>query len=57
MLHFDSSHSIVIRGSRAQPKHTLPALLNLTGRKSMVKLAVGLCEDHLVLVCDLKPSF
>ena len=34
MLHFDSSHPIVKRGSRvsrAPPHHTLPAFLNLNG--------------------------
>ena len=34
MLHSDSTHPIVTRGSRvsrAPPHHTLPALLNLNG--------------------------
>ena len=31
MLHFDSSHSIVTRGSRTTPHHTFPAFLNLNG--------------------------
>ena len=37
MLHFDSSHPIVTRGSRisrAPPYHTLPAFLNLNGSKT-----------------------
>ena len=29
MLHFDSTHPIVTRGSRAPPHHALPAFLNL----------------------------
>ena len=33
MLHFDSSHPIVTRVSRAPPHHTLPAFLNLNGSK------------------------
>ena len=39
MLHFDSSHPIVTRGSRvsrAPPPHTLPAFLNLNGNTIMV---------------------
>ena len=35
MLHFDSIHPIVLRGSRvsrAPPHQTLPAFLNLKGR-------------------------
>ena len=34
MLHFDSSHPIVTRGSRASrapPPYTLPAFLNMNG--------------------------
>ena len=34
MLHFGSSHSFVTRGSRPPPLHTLPAFLNLNGRKN-----------------------
>ena len=38
MLYFDSSHLIVTRGFRvspAPPHHTLPAFLNLYGRKKL----------------------
>ena len=37
MLHFDSSHPTVTRGSRvsrAPPLHTLPAFLNINDRKT-----------------------
>ena len=32
MLHFDSIHLIVTRGSRAPPYHTLPAFVDPNGR-------------------------
>ena len=40
MLHFDSSHSIVTRGSRvsrAPPRHILPAFLNLNTKTLSTK--------------------
>ena len=36
MLHFDSSHPIMTRVSRAPPHHTLSAFLNLNGRKLII---------------------
>ena len=39
MLHFDSSHPILIRSSRvsrAPPHRTLPTFLNLNGTKSQL---------------------
>ena len=43
MLHFDSSHPIVTRGSRvsrAPPHHTLPTFLNLNGIISYLVLSI-----------------
>ena len=34
MLHFDSSHPIETRGSRAPSHHILPAFVNLNGIKT-----------------------
>ena len=45
MLHFDSSHSIVTRGSRAPPHLTLPAFLNLNGTFYFFYLFLNLLES------------
>ena len=48
MLHFDSSHLIVTRGSRvsrAPPHHTLSAFINLNG-KSTYLISFGIIRDR-----------
>ena len=47
MLHFDSTDPIVTRGSRvsrAPPRHTIPAFLNLNG--SEIILAHYFCGNY-----------